>query len=281
MRVVDVDVVLDGCCTEEVANAYAKSTNFMIGDSYTYVVNRYDSALNPITGQKGEMDEGYEEWLASNDPDHQRYFSASWDLCHSIVSRRNPGTLVWMWMQGHAFDDDIGLNACWNGTNPFGLWAKGPFPTMAYLRKEIVSTIAAGGTGIIFFGYMYNRPDTADKVRSLMRALSHPDVYEPALTSPKLDMGVDLTNCGEGSRAHVMVKWHERTKTAYVIAANPGALETVIHLQFPWSVAKAELLDWNIPAFIQSSQLKVHDTALDYTIPSDDGVILRITPFMQ
>ncbi|MBM4388787.1 MAG: hypothetical protein FJ088_13680, partial [Deltaproteobacteria bacterium] len=242
--------------TDELAETFAKTTNMMIGDNYTYVCNKHDSFLNPVTGQCGEKDECYDDWLAKDDECHQSYFSAAWSLAHSIRQKSNPDAVIWMWLQGHAFDDDIGISECWNGYST--LWAKGPFPAMRYLRKEITSTIAAGGTGIIFFGYLYNRENTAEKLRSLMRTLAHPEVYEPALTSPRLDLGFDLTDIGEGGRVHVISKWHDATKTAYIIGANPGAYVTEFTIEFPWTISKAELLDWFAPKFTASGKLGVN-----------------------
>lgn len=262
--------------TSSEADAFAIATNMMIGDNYTYVCNRFDERYNSLTGQKGKQGECYEDWLAKDDPDHKEYFDAAWGLAHSIRTRSYPDSVIWMWMQGSAFDDDIGLGICENGHSD--LWAMGPFPSMAYLRKEIASTIAAGGTGIIFFGYMYNRPDTAEKLLSLMRALSHKDVYEPALLSPRLDLGVDLTNYGKGGRAHLIAKWDQKSRQAFLIGANPGAHATTIPIDFPWTIGKAELLDWNAPGFFQSNELKVSDKRLTYTAPCDEGFIILITP---
>lgn len=265
--------------TSEEANAFAMATNMMIGDSYTYVCNRFDERYNSLTGQKGKQGECYNDWLTKDDPDHKEYFDAAWGLAHSIRTRSYPDTVIWMWMQGYAFDDGIGLGICENGNSDS--WAMGPFPSMVYLRKEISSTIAAGGTGIIFFGYMYNRPDTAVKVRSLMRALSHKDVYDPALLSPRLDLGIDLTNYGKGGRAHLIAKWDQKSRQAFLIGANPGGRATTIPIDFPWTIGKAELLDWDAPGFVQSNELKVSDRRLTYTIPRDEGFIIRITPLFD
>ncbi len=42
--------------TSEEADAFAQSTTMMIGDSYTYVENRFDEEFNPITGQRGKRE---------------------------------------------------------------------------------------------------------------------------------------------------------------------------------------------------------------------------------
>lgn len=281
MRVDDVNIAMEGCCTDPVAEAYAKATNMMIGDHYTYVENYHEEAINTILGLHGDKGEGYDDWLRTNDPFHQRYFTASWDLVKSLRERAHSNTVIWMWMQGYAFNDGIGLNACWNGLKPHDLWACGSFPTKAYLRKEITSTIVAGGTGIIFFGYMYNREDTADIVRSFFRALSNEQVYEPVLLSPRLDLEIDTKNIGQDNRAHLLIKWHQQTKTAYIIGSNPGAFSTSFTLDFPWTIAKAEMLDWDTAAFVINPAVKVKGTAINYRIPRDDGFIVRITPLME
>jgi len=286
-------------CTPAQADGFASATTMMIGDNYTYVTNRWPSWLNPVTGQKGEEGEGYDLWLERDDPDHRSYFSAAWNMIHSAVNRasKNPAdpahpTVVWAWMQGHAFDDDIGRNICFEGSSD--LWAKGPFPTLAYLRKEITSTMVAGGTGIIFFGYHYCRFPEAEKVRLFFRALSHPEVYEPVLLSPRLDLGVDLSFYGEPGhdgrgRLHLMAKWHAPSKKAFLIGSNPGAQATPFRLEFPWSIEKVEILDWGAPAadknsapilarFVPAKEVHVDDRTITMTAPKDDGFILRITP---
>lgn len=262
--------------TSAEADAFAIATNMMIGDNYTYVCNRFDERYNSLTGQKGKQGECYEDWLENDDPDHREYFDASWGLAHSIRSRSYPDSVIWMWMQGFAFDDGIGLDICENGDSES--WAMGPFPSMVYLRKEIASTIAAGGTGIIFFGYMMNHSDTVEKLLSLMKALSHKDVYDPALLSPRLDLGIDLTNYGKGGRAHLIAKWDQKSKIAFLIGANPGAYATPFSVDFPWTIDRAELLDWDALQFVKTNDLKVSDRRLTYTAPRDEGFIIRITP---
>ena len=276
----------------EQADAFAQSTTMMIGDSYTYVENKFDEELNPITGQKGKKGEDYEYWLSIDDPDHRSYFSAAWDMIYSARSRSlgekaadpSVGSVVWAWMQGYAFDDGIGQSLCFTGRE--GSWAKGKFPSKAYLRKEITSTIAAGGTGIIFFGYFYNRFEQAEIVRSFFRALSNKEVYEGALISPELDLGYDTKFMGEAGydgkgRAHIMVKWHQVAKTVYVIASNPGARPTRFTLKFPFSVERAYLYDWDNALFFETEDLTIEDKEVSYTIPRDDGVIIKILPFMR
>jgi len=290
--------------TDSEADAFSQATTMMIGDNYTYVTNKYDSSLNPITGQKGEKDEGYDYWLEKDDPDHRSHFAAAWEMVWNHVERARKGfadpafpTVNWAWMQGYAFDDGIGASLCWDGKEDS--WAKGGFPTAAYLRKEITSTIVAGGTGIVFFGYFYSRFPDADKTRQVFRALSHPDVYEPALLSPRLDLGIDTQFLGKAGydgkgKAHVLVKWHDESKTAFVIGANPGARATPFSLEFPWTIEKAEILDWGLPApseadknawtppaFIASSDLAVYDKKLSFTAPIDEGFIIRISPLAE
>jgi hypothetical protein len=251
-------------------------------------------------GQKGEEGEGCDLWLEKDDPDHRSYFTASWDMIHSAVSRarRLPAdphhpTVVWAWMQGHAFDDDIGRNICFNGNSD--LWALGPFPSLAHLRKEIMSTVAAGGTGIVFFGYHYCRFAEAEKVRLFFRGLSHPEVYQPALLSPRLELGVDLAFQGEPGydgqgRVHLLAKWHAPSRRAFLLGANPGARETPCEVEFPWSLKEVEILDWGAPAadenaapqparFVPATQVRIRDWRLSMTAPRDDGFVLRITPY--
>jgi hypothetical protein len=280
-------------CSPEEADAFAGATSMMIGDNYTYVTNRFESWLNPVTGQKGEQGEGYDLWLERDDPEHRSYFAAAWNMIHSAVTRArgrpaDPAhpTVVWAWMQGHAFDDDIGRSVCFHGSSD--LWARGPFPTAAYLRKEIASTIAAGGTGIIFFGSMYCREPEASRVRAFFEALSHPEVYGPALLSPRLDLGRDLAFFGPAGhdgqgRLHLMLKWDAVTHTAYLIGANPGARATPLDLELPWSLERVERLDWGEPsrrpAFATDGLIQVNDRRVRWLVPRDDGFILRLTPW--
>lgn len=263
--------------TDGQATEYARATNMMIADAYTYVCNRWNELEGFLYGQKGPQGECYDDWLAADDPEHRSYFSSAWDLTRSLRQKANPDAVVWMWMQGHAFDDDIGGAVCNDGSST--LWARGPFPPLRYLRKEIMSSVVAGGTGFVFFGYGYCRRPEAEKLRSLMRALSHPDVYGPALLSPRLDLGADLAEAGEGGRAHLMAKWHEPTRTAYLLGANPGAHRTPFSVEFPWTVAKVEVLDWFTPRFADPpADLVVDDRRVSWTAPLDDGFVLRVTP---
>jgi hypothetical protein len=265
--------------TEEQVDAFAKTTNMLIGDAYTYVCNRYEGIEAVIMGQKGPKGECYDDWLARDDPEHRDYFDAAWGLAHSLRTHATPDAVVWMWMQGHAFDDDIGGSVCWNGDS--GLWAMGPFPTLRYLRKEIMSTVVAGGTGFIYFGYGYGRDATAAKSRSLIRALAWEEVYGPALLSPRLDLGTDLAFSGEGGRAHLMAKWDAESRTAFLLGANPGAKVTPFEVTFPWTVAKVELLDWFTPAWIEDPAVhgvEVDDRTVRWIAPQDEGFILRVTP---
>ncbi|MBP7126776.1 hypothetical protein KBD49_10475 [Myxococcota bacterium] len=272
----------DDYLEDPVADAFAKTTNLLIGDAYSYACNPFEAgSLDAIIqGQRGEKGECYDDWLAWNDPDHQRSFTAGWDLAHSLRRRANPDAVVWMWIQGYAFDDGVGGGECWSG-RPSDSWAAGPFPTRRYLRKEILSTIAAGATGIIFFGYGYNRETTAVHVQAILRALSLPEVYGPALLSPRLDLGFDTTFFGEGGRAHLLVKWDATTRAAYVLGANPGALQTAIDLTFPWSLARVEILDWNRPGFREMAEetpVTLDDRTLRFVAPEDEGFVLRVTP---
>ena len=265
--------------TDEQVEVYAKTTNMVIGDAYSYVCNRWEGIEAVIQGQIGPKGECYDDWLARDDAEHRDYFEAGWTLAHSLRKHTNPDAVVWMWMQGHAFDDDIGGGTCWNGSS--GLWASGPFPTLRYLRKEIMSTAAAGGTGFIYFGYGYNRQPTAEKLRGLVRALAWEEVYGPALLSPRLDVDQDLAFTGEGGRAHLMTKWDAESRTAYILGANPGAQVTPFEVTFPWSVASVDLLDWWTPSWIVDPALhgvEIADRTVRWTAPQDDGFILRVTP---
>lgn len=274
--------------TSEEATDLAQTTNMMIGDSYTYVENRFDWSLPGeaimaiATGQKGDVGEGYDEWLEADDPDHRSYFSSGWDLAHSLVSRRSPGTVVWMWLQGYAFGDGIARDEC-EDSGPNDSWASGGFPPFDYLVKDAVSVIAAGATGFIYFGFNSTRWDEANRMIGVFKALSHPEVYEPVLLSPRLELGFDTTYLGEEDdsglgRAHVLVKWHEPTRTAYLIAANPGAHETTIAVPFPWSLSRAERLNWEAPGFEDSQDVSLEDRTLTVTLARDSGTILRVTP---
>jgi len=269
------------------ATALAQATNFMIGDTYTYVENRFDwndpteAIMAAATGQLGDKGEGYDDWLEADDPEHRGYFSSGFDLTYSLATKRHPGTVVWMWIQGYAFGDSIAKSECEN--KPDDSWATGDFPHPEYLRKEIAGMIAAGATGIVFFGFPKIVWDDTEIVLDIFRALSHPDVYEPALLSPRLELGLDTMFMGaEGydglGRAHLIVKWHEPSRTAYVIGANPGARETGVEIPFPWSLSKAELLHWDETGFGASDRLQIEDKTLAFTFKKDEGVIMRVTP---
>jgi hypothetical protein len=262
----------------------------MIGDDYTYVENRYDMndpwerVIGTIAGQKGPKGEGYEEWIEKDDPEHQSYFTAAWDLAHSLVTKRSPGSVVWLWIQGYSFGDSIAETECKKGFSD--LWATGKFPSKRYLRKEIASMIAAGGTGMIFFGFFNNRMPETEILLSFFRALSSADVYGPALTSPRLDLGFDTTTLGEPGkngkgRVHVLAKWHDPSKTAYLIGSNPGGKATSISIQFPWSIEKAEILDWDVPEFTVEPAIEINNRTLEWTVPKDEGFIIRITPLFE
>ncbi len=274
----------------DLATQFAQSTNMMIGDWYTYIENRFDrstaagAALALFHNQHGDVGEGYDDWLEMDSPHHQELFSAAWLLGRSLVERRNPDAVVWLWLQGYAFAEDINRKSCEG--NISDSYTTGPFPSDRYLRKEITSTIAAGGTGIIFFGWFFNRWPEAEKLMTFFRALSHEEVYRPVLTSPRLDIGVDTTYLGEEGhlgqgRIHAMLKWHEETRTAYAVIANPGAHETTLELDFPWTIAEVELLDWYEPGFVaRPEEIVIRDRRVTYPVPKDEGSILRITPLM-
>ena len=219
-----------------------------------------------------------------DDPLHAHMFSTGFDLAHSLRKYALPDAVVWMWVQGYAFGNSIAKGAC-EGDTTNDSWATGGFPTLDYLRKEIAGMIAAGATGIVYFGFPDTRWDEAEIILKTFRALSHPDVYEPALLSPRLDVGLDPLFVGEVGyqgtpRAHFVIKWHAATHTAYVIGSNPGGRETLVQLPFPWTLAKAEALNWGDPRLRIGSRLVIKDKTLEYTMPIDSGVILRITPLM-
>lgn len=277
--------------TPEQATALAQTTNMMIGDNYTYVENRFDlsipgeAIMAAATGQKGNKGEGYDYWLSIDDPEHRSYFSGGWDLAHSLVTKGKPDSVVWMWLQGYSFGDSIAAGAC-EDDGPNDSWAAGGFPTKAYLIKEITSVVAAGATGIVYFGFNNTRWPEADIMISTFKVLASQDVYEPALLSPTLDLGIDTRFLGEAGyngmgRCHALVKWHAASRTAYVIAANPGARATTLELPFPWSIAKVDLMNWDTAEFEPVQDIEAPGTVLKYTMPLDSGVILKVTPVFE
>jgi len=265
-----------GMLSAEQATAFARATNMMIGDNYTYVCNRWDSFTNPLTGQHGEIGECYDDWLAWADPEHESYFSAAWDLANSLREKANPDALLWMWIQGYSFGEDYQKDLCEKGYSD--TWALGEFPTPRYLRKEIMSSVAAGATGIIFFGFGSNRWPNIEKMLAILRALSFEEVYEPALTSPRLDVGRDTRFLGDGGRVHAIVKWHAASRRAFIAGANPGPYRTAFEVEFPWSVARVERLHWTVPSFLDEPEVEIRDRVVSWTAPEDEGFILRITP---
>jgi len=276
--------------TAEQATALAKTMNMMIGDTYTYVENRFDwndpagAIMAAGTGQKGDIGEGYDDWLAADDPDHQSMFDSGFKLADSLRTKGNPEAVVWMWLQGYSFGDSIKKSECEG--KPDDSWATGGFPPLTYLVKEACSMIAAGSTGFIFFGFSYIRKEQAEVIYTFLRAFSAEDVYEPVLLSPRLDVGVDTLFLGEEGydgkgRVHAIVKWHEASRTAFIVGANPGARETLAEFPFPWSIAKAELLDWETAAFEPSTALTSTDKVVSYTFPVDSGAIIRVLPLVE
>lgn len=274
--------------TDEQAAEFAKTTNMMIGDAYAWVENRYDMSdpgqaiIAMFSGQKGDIGEGYEEWLAADDPDHRSYFDSGFRLAHSLATRRNPDAVVWMWIQGYAFGRSIAADACEGEESDS--WATGSFPPLWYLQKEVLSTIAAGATGIVFFGYPSTSGPEAEIIHTVFRALSFDQVYGPALLSPRLDMGdQDTMFSGEAGhdgkgRAHMAVKWDEAGRQAFIIGSNPGARATTVELEFPWSLAGAEILNWELPRFVSSDRIVIDDRTVRFTFQRDEGVIIRLTP---
>ncbi|GEM_PF-872054 len=269
----------------------AKATNMMIADAYTFIENRFDlsipgeAIMAAIQGQKGDKGENYDYWVENDDPEHAQLISTGFMLADSIRKRSDPETVIWMWVQGYSFGNSITKGAC-EGQTTNDSWATGGMPHLNYMKKEITSMVAAGATGIIFFGFPDTRWDEAEIMFKVFRALSHVDVYEPALLSPKLDVGVDTLYMGETGhlgfpRAHFVTKWHEASKTAYVIGANPGGRETFVSIPFPWSLAKVEILDWENPGFVDAPDVIINNTHLQYTMPKDAGVIFRVTPLMD
>lgn len=276
--------------TSEQADSLAQTMNMMIGDTYTYVENRFDwgdpveAVMAAATGQKGEKGEGYAQWLEWDDPAHRSMFTSGFDLTHSLVTRGKPGTVVWMWVQGYSFGDSIKKSECQG--KPDDSWATGGFPTPDYLRKEIASMVAAGATGIIFFGFSYVRWPEAEVMLDIFRTLAHPEIYGPALLSPRLELGIDTLFVGDEGydgrgRAHLAVTWDEQSRRALIVGGNPGARATAVTLPFPWTIAQAELWDWQQLKFVASPDLIVNNRTLDYEFPRDSGQIIRITPLFE
>ncbi len=264
--------------TDEQARGLINAANFAFGDNYTYVTNRFPSALSPITGQIGEPGEGYDDWLAAAVPEHESKFTGAWDVMYAVERFADHEMLRWMWIQGYSFGYSLASEMCREGGSD--AWATGWYPPLPYLRKEVTSAIAAGATGLVYFGYMGAHPLDREKADVVFRALSHPDVYEPALLSPRLEIAPreQLLLAGDGGRLHVIVKWHAASKTAFVIGANPGPWETRGSFTFPWSLERAEVLLWGSGRFVPSPRVSVADRTLTYVAPMDEGFILRVTP---
>ncbi|MBM4388507.1 MAG: hypothetical protein FJ088_12250, partial [Deltaproteobacteria bacterium] len=60
-----------------------------------------------------------------------------------------------------------------------------------------------------------------------------------------------------------------------------GAYLTEFTIEFPWTISKAELLDWFAPKFTASGKLGVNGRKLSYEAPLDDGFIIRVTPLFK
>jgi len=275
--------------THQQAVAIIQTTNMSIADNYTYVENRFDwnepveAFMAAGTGQKGEKGEDYEYWLDIDCPDHRSNFVSNWQMMESLQQKKLPQAVNWIWLQGYGFSTSIAEKTCEG--KPSDYWATGKFPSEAYLRKEITAAIAAYSTGFVFFGFFKNLWPETDRMLKIMRALSLPEVYDGALVSPRLDLGYDTSYMGEEGydgrgRAHVMVKWHEASKTAYLVISNPGARATTVDIEFPWSLESAQILDWDTPAFGDSPDLQILNRVLRYTVPRDDGVILKVSPLV-
>jgi len=264
--------------TDAQAEGLINAANFGFGDNYTYVTNRYPAVLNGITGQHGEQGEGYDDWLAVADPEHARSFQAAWEVMWAVKRFAQHPMLRWMWIQGYSFGYGLAAGMCQDGIDD--AWATGWYPSLPYLRKEVASAIAAGATGIVYFGYMGAHPMDRDKANTIFRALSHPDVYGPALLSPRLAIAPDeaLAFAGEGGRVHAIVKWDADSRRAFVIGANPGPWQTTARFAFPWTLAKAEVLMWGSGRFVESPRLVIEDRTLVLTAPMDEGFVVRVTP---
>jgi hypothetical protein len=264
--------------TDAQAEGLINSANFGFGDNYTYVTNRHPSQFNPVTGQQGEKGEGYDDWLAVADPEHASSFQAAWEVAWAVKRFARHPMLRWMWIQGYSFGYSLAAGLCDDGLDDS--WATGWFPSLPYLRKEAASAIAAGATGIVYFGYLGAHPMDRDKANVIFSALSHPDVYGPALLSPRLAIAPeeDLAFAGEGGRVHAIVKWDAASGRAFVIGANPGPWQTVARFTFPWSLEKAEVLMWGSGRFVESPRLAIEDRTLVLTAPMDEGFLVRVTP---
>ena len=267
--------------TDQQAAGLINAANFGFGDNYTYVTNRYPAALNGFTGQKGDQGEGYDDWVAAADPDHESSFQAAWEVTWALKRFAAHPMLRWMWIQGYSFGYSLARSLCADGVSD--AWATGWYPSLPYLRKEVTSAIAGGATGIVYFGYMGAHPMDRDKANTIFRALSHPDVYAPALLSPRLAIAPDeqLAFAGEGGRVHAIVKWDAETRHAYVIGANPGPWQTRATFTFPWSLDRAEWLLWGSGRFAASPRLTVDDRTLVIEAPMDEGFIVRVTPLVE
>lgn len=267
--------------TDDQARRLINSANMAIGDNYTYVTNRFPSALGAFTGQKGEQGEGYDDWIAVADPEHESYYRGAWEVAWALERFAERPILRWMWIQGYSFGAGIAAEECRGETTD--AWATGWFPSLPYLRKEVMSSLAAGATGIVFFGYQNAHPIDREKVETIFRALSAPEVYGPALLSPRLDIASKeaLAASGEGGRVHALLKWDEETKRAFLLGANPGPWQTTAQWEFPWTLAKAEILMWGSQRFVESPRLTIHDKTLELVAPMDEGFILRVTPLFE
>ena len=272
------------------ADQLATATNMMIGDTYTYVENRFDRSdpggaiMAAAMGQIGDIGEGYDEWLAEDDPDHRGYFDSGFRLAHALRTRANPDAVVWMWIQGYSFGAEIKHSECRGKSDDS--WAAGGFPPLGYMVKEACSMIAAGSTGFIFFGFPKALEADAEIINRFLEAFSSEEIMEPALLSPRLDLGVDTLFMGEDGydgkgRVHAIVKWDEASKTAFIIGANPGARETLVEFPFPWTLESAERLDWNTASFGTSDAITLDDKTLRFTYPVDSGEIIRVRPYME
>lgn len=276
--------------TSEQADGLAQALNMMIGDTYTYVENRFDlsdpagAIMAMATGQKGDIGEGYEEWLAADDPEHRSMFDSGFQLALSLRRRAQPDAVVWMWLQGYSFGQSILHSECRGDSDDS--WAAGGFPPLSYLVKEATGMIAAGATGFVFFGFPDTLPDQAEIIETFLRAFSAPEVYGPILLTPRLDLGYDTLFLGQPGhdglgRVHAIVKWDEASKTAAVVAANPGAQSTAVELTFPWDLAGAESLDWNTAQFLPDQGVTLDRRVLRFTMPVDSGAIIRVHPLMK